>query len=334
VKKDYYRILGVDSKAPVDELKKAYHKLAFIYHPDKNAGDKEAEEHFKVILEAYEILRDEHRRKHYDLTYSDACFPIYAHFHPEEIDHYFIVRLSDARVKLNEEFTVTFSYTGEGRLFRKPSFKNFFIAGNPFVSFRKVIIDGVKVKETSQKYVLAPLRTGDLPIEAASIKINHHTLFTDPLTITVSDNACNYSKGRIADGNPLEYGLHFEQISGSNENRWLHRQDHILLIPRSHYAEMYHRIGYWMKIIYSLWGTATAVYYGFNIILGFLAGSLFGSACCYGMYAMAGVKSKFFGSVNYELLQEYFDRGYRKGRSTGSSLLNGKVLHWVGGLMS
>lgn len=334
MKKDYYRILGVDPKAPVDELKKAYHKLAFVYHPDKNSGDKEAEEHFKVISEAYEILRDERRRKHYDLTYSDAFFPIYAHFHPEEIEHYFIVRLSEMRVKLNEEFTVTFSYSGEGRLFRKPSFKNFFMAGNPFVSFRQVLIDGVKVKETSLKYVLAPLTTGDIIIEPASIKINHETFFTDQISVQVSENKCHYTEGRIADGTPLEYALHFETPSGTRQNRWLHRQDHILLVPRSHYAEVYHRIGFWMKIIYSIWGAATAAYFGFNIFLGFLAGSLFGSACCYGMYAIAGVRSKFFSTDSNEMVQEYFDRGYRRGRSTGSSLLNGQVLHWIGGVVS
>lgn len=64
--KDYYKILGVSKSAGQDEIKKAYRKLAVKYHPDKNAGNKEAEEKFKEIGEAYEVLRDPEKRKKYD----------------------------------------------------------------------------------------------------------------------------------------------------------------------------------------------------------------------------------------------------------------------------
>jgi curved DNA-binding protein len=64
--KDYYKILGVDKKATQDEIKKSYRKLAVQYHPDKNPGNKEAEEKFKLINEANDVLGDPEKRKKYD----------------------------------------------------------------------------------------------------------------------------------------------------------------------------------------------------------------------------------------------------------------------------
>ncbi len=65
-KRDYYEVLGVPRTAPVDEIKKAYRKLAVKFHPDKNPGDSEAEERFKEAAEAYGVLSDEEKRARYD----------------------------------------------------------------------------------------------------------------------------------------------------------------------------------------------------------------------------------------------------------------------------
>jgi len=65
-KRDYYEVLGVGKNASKDEIKKAYRKLAIKYHPDKNPGNKKAEESFKEATEAYEVLGDEKRRSIYD----------------------------------------------------------------------------------------------------------------------------------------------------------------------------------------------------------------------------------------------------------------------------
>ena len=65
-KKDYYEVLEVTKTATVEEIKKAYRKKAIQYHPDKNPGDKEAEEKFKEAAEAYEVLSDQNKRARYD----------------------------------------------------------------------------------------------------------------------------------------------------------------------------------------------------------------------------------------------------------------------------
>ncbi len=72
-KKDYYEILGVPRDASQEEIKRAYRKLAVKYHPDKNPGDKEAEEKFKEITEAYAVLSDPEKRKLYD-QFGHAAF--------------------------------------------------------------------------------------------------------------------------------------------------------------------------------------------------------------------------------------------------------------------
>lgn len=63
---DYYKILGVSKTATPDEIKKAFRKLAMKYHPDRNKGDKVAEEHFKKVNEAYAVLSDPEKRRQYD----------------------------------------------------------------------------------------------------------------------------------------------------------------------------------------------------------------------------------------------------------------------------
>jgi curved DNA-binding protein len=64
--KDYYKILGVERKASADDIRKAYRKLAMQHHPDKNPGNKKAEEKFKEINEAYQVLSDAEKRARYD----------------------------------------------------------------------------------------------------------------------------------------------------------------------------------------------------------------------------------------------------------------------------
>ncbi len=63
---DYYNVLGISRDADEDEVRKAYRRLARKHHPDLNPGDKAAEEHFKKVQEAYEVLSDPKKRQMYD----------------------------------------------------------------------------------------------------------------------------------------------------------------------------------------------------------------------------------------------------------------------------
>src|ERR1700738_3678307 len=72
-KKDFYELLGLQKNASAEDIKKAYRKLAMQFHPDRNAGDKTAEQKFKDISEAYDVLKDDQKRAAYD-RFGHAAF--------------------------------------------------------------------------------------------------------------------------------------------------------------------------------------------------------------------------------------------------------------------
>lgn len=82
--KDYYKILGVDKNSSQDEIKKAYRKLAKKYHPDLNPNDSKAQEKFKEVNEAYEVLGDQEKKKKYDTFGSSYNFAGGQHFDPSQ----------------------------------------------------------------------------------------------------------------------------------------------------------------------------------------------------------------------------------------------------------
>ena len=76
-KRDYYEVLGVDKSASEDEIKRAYKKMARKYHPDLNPDNKEAEEKFKEVNEAYEVLSDSDKKARYDQFGFAGVYPNY-----------------------------------------------------------------------------------------------------------------------------------------------------------------------------------------------------------------------------------------------------------------
>jgi molecular chaperone DnaJ len=115
-KRDYYEVLGVSRDATEEEIKKAYRRLAMQYHPDRNPGDKEAEEKFKEVAEAYEVLRDPEKRRRYDLYGHEGLKAGAAGFGGFEFD------LADAlRIFMSEGFTGFADLFGFGREEGRPS---------------------------------------------------------------------------------------------------------------------------------------------------------------------------------------------------------------------
>ncbi len=322
--KNYYLILGLSRTATYDDIRHAYRMLAMRHHPDRNEGSRESEELFKEIQEAYHVLSDSEKRRKYDLakTWNFS----YSYF--RQVRHYFIVHSDRDEVRLNEEFTITFTYTGEGRFFQKPPMQLFYITGKPYVTFRKIVIDGVEVKETSLEYTVSAMHTGELVLGPATIRIHNEAYTTAPLRILVTPAPCYFRKNAEAGDHPLLYPMHARLIAGTEHHKVSYYQDHVVVIPRSEAARYYHHIGTCIKIGCAGWGFFLFAETGLNELAGLLAGSLFGGICCQLFYLGTGMKSKFYYAARYPVVALYEARGYRKGRYSGSRYLTGTVLRW------
>lgn len=135
--KNYYQILGVDKDAGEDEIKKAYRRLALRYHPDRNPGDKSAEEKFKEIAEAYGVLIDRSKRAEYDMYGADAGRNGFSRYSREDIfrDIFSNPAMADIFRDLENEFRKSGYRSGE-------SFFNDMFFGGQGVFYGRVYFSG------------------------------------------------------------------------------------------------------------------------------------------------------------------------------------------------
>jgi hypothetical protein len=314
--KNYYGVLGITPDADARAVRKAWLSKAKQLHPDHHPDDPTAEELFKEAQEAYRILSDPFLKSRYDESRHD---PLAGSAASATLQHYFFSKCNQSTVLQFEELEVSFTYSGRGRMFRRPTFKGFFITGSPYVSHRLVVMDGQTVRETTFRYVVCPMEKGELEIGRSGITIGDRSYFSEPVRITSLENQCHFTSGEKADGKPLKVVLHHD-FEGQESRAPVSekKKNHIVLVPRSRTAYIFHSIGMAMKIMFMIWGAVMIpFYFPVPFLIAALIGSLAGGINVTVMYKLAGVQSKFLHARKFQVVSNYLDKGYVLGESTG-----------------
>lgn len=150
MQKDYYKILCIERDATHQQIKEAYRRLAFEFHPDRNKGDLSAVEKMKELNEAYAVLSDPEKRKRYDGIYKQYGYDAYDHFRQEYSDGD-IFRGSDIN-QIFEEMTRQFGFRNFNDLFREfygPGYRTFEFR-RPGVFGRGFIFTGFPFAQSGQ----------------------------------------------------------------------------------------------------------------------------------------------------------------------------------------
>ncbi len=331
--KNYYQILGIVRDSDQKTIRKAWRSKAQLLHPDHNPDDPASEELFKEVQEAYRILSDPFLKTRYDsgifVNLSSSVSE------SSEAHHYFYVRILENEVRQFDEMAVIFTYTGRGRVFRKPSFSNFFLTGPPYVSHRMVLHEGYQLKETTFTYMVCPLVTGNLTISRAFIRIADKEFNSEPVHVQVKRNKCHFTMNSPADGRPVKLTLHYTFPGIETPFRISEQmKNHTLLIPRSRTAFYFHGIGKTMKVVFMLWGAIMLpFYFQLPVLVGGALGLLTGGLNCMIMYKLAGVRSVYKFAPRYPIANEYLDKGYNLGESLGIPLIKGNFFYDLGRLL-
>ena len=199
-KKDYYSVLGVNRDATQEEIKKAYRRLALEYHPDRNPKDKEAEEIFKEIGEAYAVLSDKEKRRMYD-RFGPSQF--WKRYQPEDIFKTFSFKnlFREFDLRFDEEISHQFfcgpRHRGcgwrKGRFLRKGFFQDYSdsLWGNNSAIF-DIPLNSTEALWGTEKEIL--LKRG-LETERITIKIPPGVKNDTLLSLSLKEG--NYSKDRF-----------------------------------------------------------------------------------------------------------------------------------------
>lgn len=131
--KDYYSVLGVDKNASTDEIKKAYRKLVKKYHPDSGESNSKSKEKFQEISEAYEVLKDEEKRKKYDAFGANANFSSGENFDPSRYGY--TVNYGGNASDFSDFFNMIFGSGGFGFSQGKRTYSTSSMGGDPFPGF-------------------------------------------------------------------------------------------------------------------------------------------------------------------------------------------------------
>jgi hypothetical protein len=326
MRKEYYQILGIKSTASQEEIRKAYHRLAKLYHPDITGGNSGYAELFKEINEAYHTLSDPEKKSRYDLGITGILISSKQRFDP-----YLAASASCKTILLNEEFEITYRYGGEGRVFKKPECSSLAYLSSPVVEHRNIIIGDEEVRETSLTYTVCALVTGTIKIPSAFIYINHKSVESRDLEVTVKDNQCYFKRNETAGLNPYAVYLNKErEITGSYRRIFIYRQT--VLVPRSAFSYYYHQVGGAIKVTFTIIGFLMAIIYNFNWLAGILLGSLSGGAVCQSMYLITGVRSRFWFALKYPTVIKYLDDDYRPGRDPSYGIFSSQAYYIIQGM--
>lgn len=156
--KDYYETLGVTNKATQQEIKEAYRKLAFQYHPDRNKDDPAASDKMKALNEAYATLSDPVKRRDYDMLrerYGPMAYQQYRQTHTQED----IFRGSDIEQVL-QEFARQFGFRNANEIFLDFYGAGFQPGGQPNHSFRTYVYNSAQNRQDGNQQAILPTQSG------------------------------------------------------------------------------------------------------------------------------------------------------------------------------